>query len=122
MIKKYKEIFENQEELDWEEEPDETDMIIIGWEGWDEHHTSDYLFILQEEVDEHKIIFYKDYYFTNYLENSEVNKHYRYLRKDELDKYVYNDTVKIHIFNEIGDKDINLYWSELSQNLKDQLC
>ena len=128
MIKKYNQLFENQDDLDWEEEPDDTPMNIIGWRGWDEYHTASYVYILQDPLEPIK----GDIHFVGGLtprkavlamDRTEIlteENLIRSLREDELQNYIYNDKVGINVYEKTKGW-IRILWSELPQNIKNLL-
>lgn len=120
MLKRYKQLFENQEDLGWEEEPDEDDVeyYIIKWNSdlirdpFIEDNNA--IYILQDIVDKDNIILAKD--FNHKV--IDIDKYYDILTKDELERYIYSNRCFINICYPAFEK---YKWKNLPAEFKDKL-
>lgn len=121
MIKKYNQLFENQVEPDWEEEPDDTEYQIIKWKSpiLDNDWTGDNnnIYILQEFIDKDLIILGNDY--KHRVHNIEGN--YDALTIQELEDHIYNNQCKINVFKDGGNRFLSYFWEDLPIEIKNKL-
>lgn len=123
-IKKYKEYI--KEAFDYEEEPEDDDLVIIRWLDHNSCENSNF-FILQNIIDVNHIILYDNLdHNVNYDMGFRDKLKYEILSKDQLENYIYNNKCGIYIFDREKDfygsqNNKKYYWEDLPQEIKDQL-
>jgi hypothetical protein len=115
----------DDDDLDYEEEPD-NEFDIIGWLNpgpdinWDQP-----LYILQDIINEDRVTLYNNYHFNfnrqGYPNFNNVTDLFRTLTKPELEDHVHNNTTTIYIFNINGGEGAPYRWKDLPEELKDKL-
>lgn len=121
-MKKYYEFikYDPDEDLEQEDEVESLSWTIIGWNDgnvrdytmfWDK---DDWVYILQEEIDDNHIIFYND----NDFRIEDIQKYYAPLTKEELEKYIYSNKKRICIYNGRYGRNEFVFFDELPEDIK----
>lgn len=110
MIKKYNELIN----YDYEEEED-TQMLVVGWDGYkDRWNADDFVYLFEEIIDDNHVIVYNG---RRELANK---KNYSILTREEMNKYIYTNKKKITIWRQ-GNNYINVYFKDLPKEIRDQI-
>jgi hypothetical protein len=131
MKKFYEYMNYRDDDLEEEDEIDSLDWTIIGWTDkpfnsndfetgqyrnykmfWD---MDDWIYILQEEINDNKIILYnnQDFDILN------VYKHYTPLSNEELEKYIYSNKKRICVYNRNVHQFV--FYKDLPEDVKNKL-
>ena len=123
MKKYYEFIHYNPDDLEEENEIDSLNWIIIGWvdlrnnDDYTKHwQHNDWVYILQEEIDDNNIIFYDNYHF----QMSDVYKCYKPLTNDELEEYIYSNKKRILVYHQHYASD-QIFYKDLPEEIKNYL-
>lgn len=112
-IKKYNEIYSQDE--DYEEE-DESDLQIVGWRDYENYWKEDGTFyILDYWVDHNHAMLY-----DGFVHQTGVYT-YTPLTDKEMKDHIYNNETKVLVYNKKKGNFDRYYWKDLPKEIKNQL-